>query len=111
MWKCDWPGNVRQLENVIERAIVLAQETEIDVNDLPPDLRDSSPDQANPNGSLSAGMTVAEMERELIFKTLESVGDNRTKAADMLGISIRTLRNKLNEYRQAGFQWPRKNSR
>ena len=111
LWKCDWPGNVRQLENVIERAIVLAQETEIDVNDLPPDLRDSSPDQANPNGSLSAGMTVAEMERELIFKTLESVGDNRTKAADMLGISIRTLRNKLNEYRQAGFQWPRKNSR
>jgi DNA-binding protein Fis len=48
---------------------------------------------------LFAGMTVAEAEKLLIMKTLESCGDNRTKAADMLNISIRTLRNKLNEYK------------
>jgi DNA-binding NtrC family response regulator len=110
LWKSDWPGNVRQLENVIERAVVLTQGPVIDVNDLPPDLRNSSPDRVSANGGLCAGMTVAGMERELIFKTLESVGDNRTKAAEMLGISIRTLRNKLNEYRAAGFDWPRKNA-
>jgi DNA-binding NtrC family response regulator len=50
--------------------------------------------------SLAAGMTVREMEKELIFKTLSAVNDNRTHAAKMLGISIRTLRNKLNEYRE-----------
>lgn len=109
--KCDWPGNVRQLENVIERAVVLTRGKVIDVEDLPPDLRDSSPDRASFDGGLRAGMSVAEMERELIFKTLESVGDNRTKAAEMLEISIRTLRNKLNEYRASGFDWPRRNTR
>jgi len=109
LWKCDWPGNVRQLENVIERAVVLARNAVIGVDDLPLELRDSSPDRLLPNGNgPSVGMTVGEMERDLIFRTLETVGDNRTKAADMLGISIRTLRNKLNEYREAGFEWPRK---
>jgi DNA-binding NtrC family response regulator len=49
---------------------------------------------------LTAGLTVREMEKELIFNTLSSVNDNRTHAAKMLGISIRTLRNKLNEYRE-----------
>jgi DNA-binding NtrC family response regulator len=56
--------------------------------------------QASRHPSLPAGMTVREMEKELICNTLNEVGDNRTHAAKMLGISIRTLRNKLNEYRQ-----------
>jgi DNA-binding protein Fis len=52
----------------------------------------------NYSNELQAGMTVAEMEKHLILKTLDSCDGNRTKAADMLGISIRTLRNKLHEY-------------
>ncbi len=110
LWKNDWPGNVRQLENVIERAVVLAKGPQLDAPNLPPELRNSSPDQINRDGGSRVGMTVAEMERELIFKTLDSVGDNRTRAAEMLGISIRTLRNKLNDYRTAGFEWPPKSS-
>ena len=50
----------------------------------------------------AAGVTIAEMERDLILKTLDEVGGNRTKAADLLGITVRTLRNKLNEYRESG---------
>ncbi|MFH1738890.1 MAG: sigma-54 dependent transcriptional regulator, partial [bacterium] len=108
LWKCDWPGNVRQLENVIERAVVLAKESLIDTEHLPAELHDQSPERLVQDGGPRVGMTVSEMERELIFKTLETVGDNRTKAAEMLGISIRTLRNKLNEYREDGFECPRK---
>lgn len=71
---------------------------------------DYSPPQEQPNGEeeprngsgLNVGSTIAEMERELILKTLEDVGGNRTKAAEILGITVRTLRNKLNEYRQSG---------
>ncbi len=108
LWKSDWPGNVRQLENAIERAVVLASGSYLDVCDLPQDIGNSPPEQSAREGGSRVGMTVAEMERELIFKTLESVNDNRTRAAEMLGISIRTLRNKLNEYRAAGYDWPRK---
>ncbi|MEX2016362.1 MAG: sigma-54 dependent transcriptional regulator [Candidatus Hydrogenedentales bacterium] len=91
-----WPGNVRELQNCIERAVVLADGPQLDVHDL------SLPDRpiGNGNGALQAGTTVAEMEKELIFKTLEHCDDNRTKAADLLGISVRTLRNKLKEYRE-----------
>ncbi len=57
---------------------------------------------------IKAGLSVKEMEKELIFKTLEEVNGNRTNAAKMLGISIRTLRNKLREYKGSGKTWPRK---
>ncbi len=95
-----WPGNVRELENVIQRAVVFAKNKEI----LPEHLRMNgtvaqSPRPGTPDSGLEAGMSVAEAEKILIFKTLEACGDNRTKAADMLNISIRTLRNKLHEYK------------
>jgi DNA-binding NtrC family response regulator len=97
----DWPGNVRELRNVIERATIVAQGHVIDVQDLPP-LVDLGPapshaPAAAPSGAeLSPGTTVEEAERRLIELTLEHTGGNKTRAAEMLGISLKTLHNKLN---------------
>ena len=97
-----WKGNVRELENAIERAVVLAPGAELRVEHL---LLDESPPAAataarvgSPGQASLVGLTVEEVERRLILSTLENVSDNRTRAAEMLGISIRTLRNKLKEY-------------
>jgi two-component system response regulator FlrC len=93
-----WPGNVRELEHVVERAVLLARGLEIE----PADLEDAAAAPPRlPLGSL-AGFTVRELERRLILDTLERTADNRTQAARLLGISIRTLRNKLAEYRRNG---------
>jgi two-component system response regulator AtoC len=93
-----WPGNVRELENVIQRAVVFAKAGEIAIEHLRLDgAQKSAP--AEGSSGLTPGMSVAEAERILIIKTLEACGDNRTKAAEMLNISIRTLRNKLHEYK------------
>ena len=112
-----WPGNIRELENVIERAVLYASGDKIELTDLAieeniglnaPNLGQSVSDlQAaelvGVSGSgagfgVSPGMTVSEAEKLLIMKTLEHTAQNRTKAAKLLGISIRTLRNKLHEY-------------
>jgi two-component system response regulator FlrC len=94
-----WKGNVRELENVMERAVLLAGPGPILPEHCPPEQNGALPvlsvrPQQPANGSLW------EMERELIFKTLARVKENRTHAAKELGISIRTLRNKLREYRE-----------
>ena len=96
-----WKGNIRELENSIERAVLISSEPEL----LPEHLfLDSVDGECRPPSSsvmsMRAGMTVKEMEKQLITKTLEEVNDNRTHAAELLGISIRTLRNKLREYKQ-----------
>ncbi|MDQ3002003.1 MAG: sigma-54 dependent transcriptional regulator [Fibrobacterota bacterium] len=93
-----WPGNVRELENVIHRAVVFAKMGEITVEHLRLDGGQRAA-SADSNSGLMPGMSVAEAERILIIKTLEACSDNRTKAAEMLNISIRTLRNKLHEYK------------
>jgi DNA-binding NtrC family response regulator len=93
-----WRGNVRELENVIERAVLLCQGDEIKPDHLAIDTRLRGPTE----DTLSAGMTIAEMEKSLILRTLEKTNQNRTQAAKILGISIRTLRNKLNEYKEDG---------
>jgi two-component system response regulator FlrC len=88
-----WPGNVRELENAIQRAVALACGRVVEPEDL------LATALAEPQGAAPlAGTTVREMERQLIQKTLENTGGNRTHAARMLGISLRTLRNKLNEF-------------
>jgi len=91
----DWPGNVRELRNVIERSTIVAQGHEIDVQDLPP-LAGLAQAPATPAAGLTPGLTVEEAERKLIEVTLEHTGGNKTRAAEMLGISLKTLHNKLN---------------
>jgi DNA-binding NtrC family response regulator len=95
-----WPGNIRELENAMERAVLICSGSEIGPQDLILDT-DQALSGMPGAAAIASGMTVREMERELIMATLESVSENRARAADMLGISIRTLRNKLKEYREA----------
>jgi len=92
-----WPGNVRELENTVQRAVALSNGSEIAVKDLVLRNEDAH-EEAGSAPALAAGTTVREMERLLICKTLEDTSGNRTKAARLLGISLRTLRNKLNEF-------------
>jgi DNA-binding NtrC family response regulator len=99
----DWPGNVRELENTIQRAMTLCEGSVIRPEDLLlADPRSPVLDQSRhlkpAEPGLSAGVTMREMERQLICRTLEDTKGNRTRAAKCLGISLRTLRNKLNEF-------------
>jgi DNA-binding NtrC family response regulator len=94
----NWPGNVRELRNVIERAVILSSGEFIEPKHLPP-LVTESPDIAKPTLSLTPGTTVEEAERRLILMTLEHTRDNKTRAAEILGISLKTLHNKLNRLR------------
>ena len=93
----DWPGNVRELENYIERAVVVARGTTLGPQDFPTRLS-AGPMGRDRDEGLQVGMSVHEMEKRLIMKTLEYYHGNRTEAAGQLGISTRTLRNKLHEY-------------
>ena len=114
-----WPGNVRELENAMHRAVLLSVGPEIDEHAIRlPDGQPLSPAdpmmRAAQAASIAAetasrgfvGQTVAEMEQQLILETLEHCFGNRTHAANILGISIRTLRNKLKEYSESGVQVP-----
>jgi len=94
----NWPGNVRELRNVIERAVILAHGEFIEPKHLPP-LVTESPDVVKPVIELEPGTTVEEAERRLILMTLEHTRDNKTRAAEILGISLKTLHNKLNKLR------------
>src|SRR5215813_12510624 len=113
-----WPGNVRELENTIHRAVLLAAGDEIGIDGiLTPDgmrLDEARNPPAVAHATLAAetvtralvGRTVADVERDLILETLKHCLGNRTHAANILGISIRTLRNKLNEYAGDGVSVP-----
>jgi len=92
-----WPGNVRELRNVIERATIVAQGRLIEPGDLPPLATAPTGDKAA--GGLAPGTTVDEAERQLIDVTLTHTGGNKTRAAELLGISLKTLHNKLNRMR------------
>jgi DNA-binding NtrC family response regulator len=95
-----WKGNVRELENAVERAVLLADGQTILPRHLQLAPAAGSTVEAAASGGIPLGTTVWEMERQLIMGTLSGVQNNRTRAAELLGISIRTLRNKLKEYRE-----------
>lgn len=121
-----WPGNVRELEHTIERAVILSKDKVITPKDLflhgitydnryleaeKEDFSFDEDENINSNEekgeessplNITTGMTISKMEQELILKTLKEVNGNRTKAAEMLGITVRTLRNKLQEYKSKG---------
>jgi len=93
MMQYEWPGNVRELENVIERAVVMSEGETI----FPENISLSSPVQKM-GLSFPEEITLEEMEKRLILHTLQRTGGNRTEAAKILGISVRTVRNKLKKY-------------
>ncbi|MFH1915004.1 MAG: sigma-54 dependent transcriptional regulator [Pseudomonadota bacterium] len=115
----DWPGNVRELQNLMERAVLLAGAGPIQTRHFlmgdeqwtPDDLASVSAEQqaasqAPPPTSMDEALSVMplhEMEKRLILMSLEETTGNRTRAAELLGISVRTLRNKLNEYKKQGL--------
>ncbi|HEU4935579.1 MAG TPA: sigma-54 dependent transcriptional regulator [Vicinamibacterales bacterium] len=90
-----WPGNIRELRNVIERATILAESEFIEPRHLPPTLI-SRGEASLPTLTISPGTTVDEAERRLILLTLDHTRNNKTRAAEILGISLKTLHNKLN---------------
>ncbi|MCP4644296.1 MAG: sigma-54-dependent Fis family transcriptional regulator, partial [bacterium] len=93
-----WPGNVRELQNTIERAVVLSSDRTLGPEHF--NLSGDQPARTDDGDGVRVpmGTTVSEMEKELILKTLSHCGENRTHAARVLGISVRTLRNKLKDY-------------
>ena len=113
-----WPGNVRELENTMHRAVLMARGDEIGPEAiLTPDGTRIDQQRSAPAVAHAAfaaeqvsrglvGRTVAQVERDLILETLKHCLGNRTHAANVLGISIRTLRNKLNEYSADGVPVP-----
>lgn len=92
-----WPGNIRQLENAIARGVLLAQGNYLHPRDLFGVLPSPVP---TPMAQAGQPVTLREMEQQMILKVLNETSGNRTHAARLLGISVRTLRNKLHEYRQ-----------
>ncbi|HEU5060284.1 MAG TPA: sigma-54 dependent transcriptional regulator [Kofleriaceae bacterium] len=94
-----WPGNVRELENAIERAVVVCRREQIRPEDLVPTIMTA--DRAAPSGDLLPpipGSSMADLERYAILKTLEHVGGSTSRAAELLGISARTIQYRLREY-------------
>src|SRR2546429_8101244 len=96
-----WPGNVRELRNTLERAVIVCEGAVVETKHLPPGFGHApvrpSADDAD-SIRVGVGTTVGEAERLLIIKTLESTNNNKTRAAEILGISLKTLHNKLKEY-------------
>jgi DNA-binding NtrC family response regulator len=99
----DWPGNVRQLENCIEQAVVLSEHDTIDIEALPLAESGSRRGAESAKPGLPAGLSLRELEEQYILQTLGSVAGNRTQAARMLGISLRCLQYKLKVYRRDGL--------
>ena len=95
--KYDYPGNVRELVNIMERAVVIARDQYITTDDLP-FKSVSFPDDSDKKSSGALRESVDELEKKLIIESMEKTQDNQTKAAEILGISERMLRYKLKKY-------------
>jgi two-component system NtrC family response regulator len=103
--KYPFPGNVRELENALERAVVLGRGTRVELEDLPPSIRHCDPLTAGPDvdvGKATLPEMVEDLERRAIIRALEATGGVRTKAAERLGISERNLRYKMEKYQVEG---------
>jgi DNA-binding NtrC family response regulator len=96
-----WPGNVRELKNVVERAVVLTAAERIGIGDLP--ARVGGPATSGSVLTLPIGDTLDNYERRIIYRTLEHTDNNKTQAAKILGVSLKTLHNKLNRYEKEGY--------
>ncbi len=104
-----WPGNVRELENTVERAFLVSVDGVIRIDNLYLDSNGGGEKmQAQPpvsgDSPSVAGLTISDMEKKLIFDTLKAVEGNKAEAARILGVSIRTIRNKLHEYGEMGME-------
>ncbi|OGL41067.1 MAG: hypothetical protein A2161_08105 [Candidatus Schekmanbacteria bacterium RBG_13_48_7] len=97
LYRYNWPGNVRELENIIHRAVVISNDEEIKPQHL---FLNNQVHTSGARVEIRVGVSMKETEKQLIYKTLEETKNNRTHAAKLLGISIRTLRNKLRDYRE-----------
>jgi len=93
-----WPGNVRELRNVIERAVILCRSSMLSSGDLPIDLADQVGVGTDPDFTIRLGASLKEVEAELIFRTLASVGGNKTRAARILGVARRSIYNLLERH-------------
>ena len=109
--RCTWPGNIRELENTIHRAVLLGQGEQLGPDAIEtgsPEIEPAAPPKTS--AATMQGRSVHDVEREHILRTLHDCFGNRTHAAVILGISIRALRNKLNEYSAQGVNIPRPNA-
>ncbi len=101
-----WPGNIRELEHVVERLAILQDGPLIEADHLPPEVREVELPALtmadDPDGESATSFNLREIERQVIMRALASTDGNRTLAAELLGFSVRTLRNKLQEYRDQG---------
>jgi DNA-binding NtrC family response regulator len=100
--KYTWPGNVRELKNIIERAVVLSDGPWLEERHLPPYVRESRLPGSGELVFEIGSTTLEDAERELIFKTLEKAGNNKAEAARLLGLDVKTIRNKLHRYQEDG---------
>ena len=97
-----WPGNVRELQNIIQRTVLLATGSVIDANDIPLNVTQQQSEEWIQ--TLPIGRRLKDVETQFILQTLKNHQGNRTHAAKTLGISLRTLRNKINEYQAEGLE-------
>jgi DNA-binding NtrC family response regulator len=93
----DWPGNIRELENSVERAVILCLGEQLTPHDLPPHLLSKEVRELR-HSTAQDGFTLRDMEREVIRSTLEKTGNNKSQAAKQLGVARQTLLNKIKEY-------------
>ena len=95
LYAYDWPGNIRQLRNCLESAVVMSSDNTIRLADLPEPIRDA---EQTATIHIQIGTTLAEAERHIIMETLTAYKGNKSKTADILGIGRKTLHRKLDEY-------------
>jgi two-component system response regulator HydG len=101
LMRYNWPGNVRELENAVERAVIMARGDLITVSELPDTIKNVAEDLEKKDITLRPGNTLKDVEKEMILRTLDQTSGNRTRTAQILGISRRTLQLKLKEYGSA----------